>query len=176
MNTATLRDRFNGAHEVGTYILLLRLRQPASISIGRLGRFDMAAGYYAYIGSAFGPGGLPGRLHHHVRPVRRPHWHIDYLRAAAPVQSVWYAIQQVPREHAWAGLFETLPQVVCPIPGFGSSDCRCHSHLFYSQTMPDAGVFAGLIYDRFPCDSPLTLMECETDIRETADLEGYSNG
>ncbi len=35
--------------------------------MGRLGRFDIIPGYYAYVGSAFGSGGLPARLGHHLK-------------------------------------------------------------------------------------------------------------
>jgi len=42
--------------EKGTYILILYLNEPAQFTIGKLGTFDFSAGWYAYVGSAFGPG------------------------------------------------------------------------------------------------------------------------
>jgi Uri superfamily endonuclease len=130
--------------EPGTYVLILRLREPTSLSIGRLGRFDLPPGWYLYVGSAFGPGGLAGRLAHHSRPVRRPHWHIDYLRVAAQVRDVWWAIQETPREHEWAGLLAASSVVTPVIPGFGASDCCCRTHLFFSPAVPVARDFAQL--------------------------------
>jgi Uri superfamily endonuclease len=64
----------------GSYILILRADQAATISVGRLGDVPIVPGWYLYTGSALGTGGLHGRVRHHLRPVTRPHWHIDYLR------------------------------------------------------------------------------------------------
>ena len=41
----------------GTYILIMGLGTMKRLEIGRLGTFDFIPGYYAYVGSAFGPGG-----------------------------------------------------------------------------------------------------------------------
>jgi len=41
----------------GTYILILTLNKSRKIYIGRLGEFTFEYGYYAYVGSALGPGG-----------------------------------------------------------------------------------------------------------------------
>ena len=66
----------------GTYALLLRARSGGRIQIGRCGSLAVRPGWYVYVGSAFGPGGLRARLRHHCRLAERPHWHIDYLRRA----------------------------------------------------------------------------------------------
>ncbi len=100
----------------GIYVLVLHLPAETHLTIGRLGAFDLHPGYYLYVGSAFGPGGLAGRLRHHRRPARHPHWHIDYLRAVAFVGQVWFAVQQTPREHEWAALLATMPGVSVPFP------------------------------------------------------------
>ena len=44
--------------ETGTYVLLLHLPDNEQLTIGKLGTFDFPAGWYAYVGSAFGPGGV----------------------------------------------------------------------------------------------------------------------
>jgi Uri superfamily endonuclease len=69
----------------GTYVLLLYLAENRTITVGKLGTFDFPMGWYTYIGSAFGAGGLVARLKHHLQPGDRPHWHIDYLRREAQV-------------------------------------------------------------------------------------------
>ena len=94
----------------GTYILILYLALPCSLTIGKLGTFDFPGGWYAYVGSAFGSGGLRGRLKHHLAPVTNPHWHIDYLRAAAPVREVWYFAGETPYEHKWATALSLCPK------------------------------------------------------------------
>lgn len=139
----------------GSYVLVLRLTNRKQINIGRLGNFSLRPGYYVYVGSAFGPGGLSARLHHHLRPVRRGHWHVDHLRKVAQVEQIWYAEQETRREHEWAALLEAMPGMSIAILGFGSSDCRCQGHLFYASAKPDSDVFARLIRTRFPNDRPL---------------------
>lgn len=124
----------------GTYCLLLRLNAPTRLTIGRLGAFDFAAGWYTYVGSAFGGGGLRGRLKHHLSPVTRPHWHIDYLRSAAVVCEIWTTANETVVEHAWAQRLLAQAGSHIPAPRFGASDCRCPTHLIYRPTKPDVEV------------------------------------
>jgi Uri superfamily endonuclease len=114
----------------GTYILILRLDSARSAQVGRLGRWVFPKGYYAYVGSAFGPGGLPARLAHHLKPASRPHWHIDYLRRFASVCEVWFEVSAMRLEHRWAFQLQGLPDASMPVKRFGASDCRCGAHLF----------------------------------------------
>lgn len=123
-------------HNKGTYILVLRLPQDRASRVGRLGRRYFSRGYYAYVGSALGPGGLGSRLRHHARPARRCHWHVDYLRLIASLQAVWWREDAVRWEHAWAAWLQRQPGVVIPVSRFGASDCHCASHLFHFQTAP----------------------------------------
>lgn len=125
----------------GTYILLLRMATPRRLAIGRLGSFDFPAGWYAYVGSAFGSGGLRGRIQHHLRRVARPHWHIDSLRAAAPCEHIWFQAGNSRQEHAWASILGTMAGATLPAPRFGASDCNCPSHLFHFIECPDLAEF-----------------------------------
>lgn len=125
----------------GTYILVLHLPEAVSLRVGRLGTFALAAGWYAYVGSAFGSGGLRGRLRHHLTPAPRPHWHIDYLRHAAQLVEIWYTASDTPYEHAWAAALRALPGASVPIARFGASDCRCAAHLFSFPTRPTLAAF-----------------------------------
>ena len=61
----------------GTYILILQTQTERMIPVGRLGVMAVRPGWYVYVGSAFGPGGVKGRVGHHARPQTKPHWHID---------------------------------------------------------------------------------------------------
>ena len=119
----------------GTYVLLLECSAPARIRIGRLGMLPLRAGYYLYIGSAFGPGGLAARIRHHRRPAPRPHWHIDYLRRRARLDAVWWVRGQR-CEHEWAARIAQMPGAIVPMAGFGSSDCDCAAHLFWFSARP----------------------------------------
>jgi Uri superfamily endonuclease len=122
--------------ENGTYILITSVREMKHLRIGSLGDWDIIPGFYAYVGSAFGSGGLKARIHHHLESTAEPHWHIDYfLKVANPVE-VWFTTCSRKLEHHWADLLETRFRV--PIPRFGSSDYHRSraSHLFYSKRRP----------------------------------------
>ena len=119
----------------GTYVLLLRSEATRSITVGRLGELHLCAGFYLYIGSAFGPGGLRARVQHHSRRTVRPHWHVDYLRRHTRLEAVWYCCG-ARCEHQTAAVVAGLPGAVVPMPGFGSSDCGCETHLFWFAKSP----------------------------------------
>lgn len=115
--------------EPGTYILLMRVDAPLALTPGRLGEVVLAAGLYAYVGSAHGPGGLRARVGRHLRVEKRPHWHVDALTARAPVVEVWASASVERLECRWAAALAALPGAEGPIPGFGASDCGCPTHL-----------------------------------------------
>jgi Uri superfamily endonuclease len=121
----------------GSYLLMLRLAASTQIQVGRLGRIEFRRGWYAYAGSAFGPGGLAGRLRHHLRPVQKPHWHIDYLRAHARLMEAWMVVGPPRREHDWAQVMAEGPGAGKQVRGFGCSDCQCPSHLLYLGRRPE---------------------------------------
>ena len=124
---------------VGTYTLLLKLNSPTRLQIGRLGCFDFPAGYYGYIGSAYGPGGLRARLRHHLQPALKPHWHIDFFRLTASVFEVGFRLGTPSMECEWSRQVAGLNQTTIPVPGIGASDCRqgCAAHLYHLGMEPD---------------------------------------
>lgn len=130
---------------LGTYALLFRIRQPRTIAVGRLGELELRRGWYIYVGSAFGPGGLRGRVGRHLRGGTVRHWHIDYLRAVASVEEVWYTCDPERREHKWAVAMERSGGTAVPMR-FGASDCRCRAHLFCFEERPGVEEFADLFY------------------------------
>lgn len=126
----------------GSYVLVLALRQPLTLSVGRLGVFYFPAGPYAYTGSALGPGGLAARLAHHRHLSLSPRWHIDYLRLHADLCEVWSLASQERLECAWAGVLLSLPGARIIAPRFGASDCRCPAHLIHFNRPLRFSVFA----------------------------------
>jgi Uri superfamily endonuclease len=122
----------------GTYILIARVSQMKRLGIGSLGEFDIIPGFYAYVGSAFGSGGLRARLGHHLESTAEPHWHIDYLLQVATPIEIWLTTADRKLEKDWAELLATAPGFGVPIPRFGSSDYHRSraSHLFYSKRRP----------------------------------------
>jgi Uri superfamily endonuclease len=127
--------------EPGTYVLVLESSQRAQVTVGTLGRIQLEAGFYLYVGSALGPGGLAARVGRHARKSKQLHWHIDYVRAHCQLTEVWMTRDARPWEHAWAGALARMPGVTLPMPRFGASDCRCPTHLFGFVSRPEVDDF-----------------------------------
>lgn len=125
----------------GTYVLVFLSSIGKRLSIGRLGVLDLKPGPYLYVGSAFGPGGLRARTGRHRTKNTVKRWHIDYLKPWVHLAEIWYTEDPVRREHQWAGWFASAESLHTPLPGFGSSDCRCPSHLFHAARAPDFDQF-----------------------------------
>jgi Uri superfamily endonuclease len=136
----------------GTYVLVLHASDSSCVTVGRLGAHRFSPGWYTYVGSACGPGGLQARLSRHLRRVKASHWHIDYLRAVAVPVDVWYAVGRERmsgrrRECEWAETLASFPGAASPVQGFGSSDCLCDAHLQVFAVPPDWRLFSDRISD-----------------------------
>jgi len=121
----------------GAYVLHMRVdpgrtAQERQVEIGALGTHSLAPGHYLYVGSAMGT--MTTRIARHLRVRKRMRWHVDYLRAVSDWAAVYpvYSTRRLECPLATA-LSSFLPQ---PFPGFGSSDCACKSHLFFSPGDP----------------------------------------
>ena len=110
----------------GVYILIISLEKAQNIAVGKKRDIQFAPGYYFYIGSALG--GLEARVTRHLAKEKRHHWHIDYLLDASKIIG-FLAIPTTRRIECLVAksLSEGLEGINC----FGSSDCKCRSHLFY---------------------------------------------
>jgi len=115
----------------GLYVAVFRLVQPHEIAVGRLGRHRFPVGFYFYVGSA--QRNLPARLARHAKKSKPLRWHADYLSVVAEMIGAMIVAGPQSQECALAGQLAELFDV--PVPGFGSSDCGCPSHLFYSQRL-----------------------------------------
>jgi len=117
------------ALDPGTYALLVYVPYDLSLNIGQLGTVNFKKGYYVYVGSALG--GVSARVGRHMRQPKdkKIHWHIDHLLLHARAIDFAAARGRGRKEcKVAAGLQKRLPS----IKGFGTSDCDCESHLFYS--------------------------------------------
>jgi len=110
----------------GSYILLIKLKNGEEIKIGKLGNISFKKGFYLYIGSALN--GLENRLNRHFKVDKKTHWHIDYLLKYGKIIDAFYKESSSKEECDIAKNFENK---LFLIPGFGCSDCKCKSHLFY---------------------------------------------
>jgi Uri superfamily endonuclease len=150
----------------GTYLLILHMKTSVSgLQIGKLGQFDFDAGYYLYVGSAFGPGGLRARTAHHQQRTRpRPHWHIDYLRPHTHLREIWAIACPQRLEPIWSTALMSVSGVQVPVQGFGASDTATPSHLFHTPVYPPARVLSRLlIRPLLARDSPYPSIRIEID-------------
>jgi Uri superfamily endonuclease len=110
----------------GIYVILIEMPKATEIKIGKNRKLLFERGFYAYVGSALA--GLERRLARHLSTEKKLHWHIDYLLTAARVLRVIESQTNTRKECLIAqALSQRLPSVL----GFGCSDCRCASHLFF---------------------------------------------
>lgn len=120
------------AQDRGAYLFLMHLPNELYVAVGALGEVRFREGWYVYVGSAMA--GLDARLARHARLTKTPKWHIDYLRGHASEVLSWpvraSARLECPMARALSAVLEPGP------PGFGSSDCACVSHLYYSEVHP----------------------------------------
>jgi sugar fermentation stimulation protein A len=122
----------------GVYALVMERRGgPVDVRVGALGVLTFAPGIYCYVGSA--RRGLAARVRRHLRRGGKGvHWHVDHVRAAMEPVAVL----------AWTGsgadecaLSEAIGRrAEGSVPRFGSSDCRCRSHLHYFSADPMPGL------------------------------------
>lgn len=113
----------------GSYVLIIEMEEHSMVNVGKLGEIPFNKGFYCYVGSALK--GLEARLNRHVRNDKKKHWHIDYLLERSILRGIYYIESNKKLE------CEIARQIrLKHIPGFGSSDCKCESHLFFSDS-PD---------------------------------------
>lgn len=117
----------------GTYALLIEIRGKRNIQVGRLGKFTFPPGFYTYVGSA--KNNLEKRVKRHLSSQKKLFWHIDYIlqTSGTNVKKVW--AKQMQEECLLAKNMAASKLFRAPVPGFGSSDCRCKTH-FFAVTQP----------------------------------------
>lgn len=107
---------------------MIDLPEDAEIRVRSGRRFALKKGAYVYVGSALN--GLEGRVGRHLGARKRLFWHIDYLLQLGKVRKVVLGETGTRLECAAA---RCLARILIAVPGFGCSDCRCGSHLFWSE-------------------------------------------
>ena len=139
----------------GVYILVFHLAKATSIAFDRKGtRHTFPLGWYLYVGSACGVGGLNSRLARHQRRIsdgKRMHFNVDYFREHALLCELWYCETDDRRfEHHWAQTVADLSGVTVSVPKFGASDCKanCTSHFFHLPKRPSTAVFRSMLSSR----------------------------
>jgi len=119
----------------GLYSLIIYLPETKDIKIGKLGIYRFDKGYYIYTGSALN--NLEARIKRHLSDNKKLHWHIDYLLEYAQV--VHIITLHTERKKLECALNQSIFYFLegeVMVPKFGSTDCKCGSHLAY---IPDIG-------------------------------------
>jgi len=111
----------------GLYVLVINLKEACEIKAGRLPKTALAPGYYLYVGRARRH--LSGRLKRHMQQEKNAFWHIDYLLSYSQIQEIWIKNGLLDECLTAGKILSCSRKASFPIPGFGSSDCRCPSHL-----------------------------------------------
>lgn len=121
----------------GIYVLVIEVTRPVDTEVGKLGRIRFAPGTYAYVGSAMR--GIEARLSRHLRGGKRLRWHIDYLLSCPGVRVADIFVLETTKR-AECRVAGALAAGCEGVPGFGSSDCRCRSHLFRCEPQRLSGI------------------------------------
>ena len=134
----------------GSYLLIVQISTKTRLQAGGLAARNFPKGYYVYVGSAMSD--LSARLARHQRKTKKLRWHIDYLTTKAdriialPIRS---------SQRLECGIAEALSALLDPGPGgFGSSDCRCAGHLFFSAPNPPDSADFHRVLQRFRMNYP----------------------
>jgi len=113
-----------------TYVLGIALSKDIRIRVGALGELDLKKGAYFYVGSA--RKGVRARIARHLSGKKKFFWHIDYFLSShkAGIENIWISASLKECKIA-----KMIQRAGCGfIDKFGSSDCRCESHLFFART------------------------------------------
>jgi Uri superfamily endonuclease len=121
-------------------VYALVIRADRSARVGRLGLLRFR-GTYVYVGSALGKTGR-ARIQRHMDIAAGKRtggfWHVDRLLRIGKLEVVVRAETTQRHECAVASRMDRVAAEA--VPRFGSSDCRCASHLFRLE--PDDAVSA----------------------------------
>lgn len=118
----------------GSYILKIKLGEDVDCNVGSLNEVTFEAGWYAYVGSSRTTDFKRVERHKKVDSGEKStrHWHIDYLLGLTQSDLI--------------GSYRTESDVECLLSeninldyadDFGCSDCKCNSHLYFSDDKED---------------------------------------
>lgn len=112
----------------GIYVLIIRVHKNIHRRVGALGDVNLRQGLYAYVGSA--QTNLEKRVARHFKTRKLRFWHIDHLLSRGDTAHIVKVFYRGAGKSEECRVAEELSRRALPVKGFGSSDCRCKSHLF----------------------------------------------
>ena len=77
---------------------------------------------------------LQNRVLRHLKPpeMKKLHWHIDFLLQSIHAEIAKIVLFPSNRKEECEIAAQIRAQMIEVVPNFGSSDCKCESHLFFS--------------------------------------------
>ena len=126
----------------GYYILGFKILNNLTLNIKTLnhgGKIILPSGYYLYIGSAFGPGGLFARVRRHLQRNKKIRWHIDFITTKADKLNFLfvYGIKSSKDAITECDIVRKLIDekvAKLSLRGFGATDSECSTHLLTMET------------------------------------------
>lgn len=117
----------------GSYLLLMENLEDQNVEVGKLGKVQFKPGFYVYVGS--GMTNLEKRVKHHQLKKKSYHYHIDYITPKVMKIKKPFLIRTNERMESELAI---EVEKVCDemIEGFGCSDTKEKSHLFYFAENP----------------------------------------
>jgi len=111
----------------GVYVLVILVSRRIIVNVGALGKVKFEKGFYAYVGSA--QNNLEKRVERHFKRAKRKFWHIDYLLEGG-VAKIFKVFYKKAEKFEECEIAKEIGSRGILVKGFGSSDCKCESHLF----------------------------------------------
>ncbi|MCM8771540.1 MAG: DNA/RNA nuclease SfsA [Candidatus Omnitrophica bacterium] len=116
----------------GNYLILGKLNNDIYLKIGYLENLFFKKGYYIYVGSAMNS--LTARIKRHLKINKIKKWHIDYF---IPYLNDLKSISIRSSENLECLVSNELEKISNGIiKNFGSTDCKCKSHLYFFENNP----------------------------------------
>jgi Uri superfamily endonuclease len=160
--------------EPGVYALVMSLAKPQTIKIGKLGTFDFEPGWYIYLGTAHGGGGVKRRTDRHCRVTDNKtfKWNVDYFRPFATMHEIWFSHAHKFFEHEWAWAVHWMAGASIPVLEFGANDCypNCPAHFFHFSRRPFPAEFRSAMFRKWPGHKPVYTEFVESAESDQVDL------
>lgn len=115
----------------GSYFLVIKVERDKSVRTKRR-EFPLKAGYYVYVGSAMNS--LGKRVERHFKKDKKLHWHIDFLLKESELLRAYLIPSDTKIEEK---LSREVSKFGKPVKGFGASDLKINSNLYYFKDEPD---------------------------------------
>ena len=116
----------------GTYVLIIEVPKDVTFFVGSLGEIKIKKGALLYVGS--GLNGVEKRIMRHFRREKKRHWHIDYITSILQPKIAVYIVDERKLEDAVAKELLSNHHLT-PILGFGATDSKLSTHLFWGENV-----------------------------------------